>query len=83
VLTAEPNGDGQLEVRYLQRRYSVPVAEAIVLPVNNTSAENLATWIGQRLQERIRQQHPQSRIAKLSIGVEETPGQMGVYQVVE
>lgn len=79
VLTAEPQPDGQLEVRYRDRRYSLPAEEVIVLPIGNTSAENLATWFGQELRRRALASWPSLRIEELQIGIEETPGQRGIY----
>ena len=79
VLTAEASGDGQVEIRYQERRYSIPVDEVIILPITNSSAENLATWFGDELYRRIRANWPALHVHKLVVGVEETPGQRGVY----
>jgi 6-pyruvoyltetrahydropterin/6-carboxytetrahydropterin synthase len=68
-----------MEIRYRERRYSIPADEVIVLPVSNTSAENLASWIGRELHERLRAKWPGLRVAKLVVGVEETTGQRGVW----
>lgn len=78
VLTCERNG-AYSEIRYRERRYLIPADEVIVLPIGNTSAENLAAWFGRTLRERLRQAWPQLRVHRLSVGVEETPGQRGVY----
>ena len=45
--------DGHTEVSYRDCRYLVPSDEILVLPLNNTSAENLASGIGRELVERI------------------------------
>jgi 6-pyruvoyltetrahydropterin/6-carboxytetrahydropterin synthase len=79
VLVATAVGDGALEVRYQQRRYLLPQDEVILLPISNTSAENLATHIGRTLRERIHQRWPELVVQRLVVGVEETPGQRGVY----
>ena len=83
VLTAEPRDDGQLEIRYRERFYSIPADEVIVLPIGNSSAENLATWFGGELRRRMAQNWPHLRVQRLSVGVEETPGQRGVYTIVD
>ncbi len=75
--------DDHYEVRYLTRRYSIPVDEVIVLPIGNTSAENLAAWFGRTLRARMAQQWPTLRLRQLSVGVEETPGQRGVWTLRE
>lgn len=79
VLTAERQADGNTEIRYKRRRYSIPSEEVIVLPIGNTSAENLATWFGRTLGERMAQLWPHLVVKRLSIGVEETPGQRGTW----
>lgn len=80
VLRTEPQADDMLEVRYRQRRYLLPRDEVIVLPISNSSAENLATFLGRTLRDRIRARWPDLVVQRLQIGVEETPGQRGVYR---
>ncbi|MGE3171903.1 MAG: 6-pyruvoyl tetrahydropterin synthase family protein [Planctomycetota bacterium] len=82
VLTAERAGD-HVEIRYRERRYLVPHDEVIVLPIGNTSAENLATWFARELRARMRAQWPSLPLRRLQVGVEETPGQRGIYTLVE
>ena len=74
---------GQAIVRYRERHYSVPFDEVIVLPIGNTSAENLATWFGDELHRRAQAKWPGMRVHRLTVGVEETPGQRGVYCLTE
>jgi 6-pyruvoyltetrahydropterin/6-carboxytetrahydropterin synthase len=81
VLTARPTADGQMEIRYGERFYSIPAKEVIVLPISNSSAENLATWVGREILARIERHWPGLHVQKLSVGVEETPGQRGIYTV--
>jgi hypothetical protein len=57
----------------------VPSDEIRVLPMNNTSAENLASWIGRELVEQIGQRFGRTQIQRLRLSVSETPGQWGVY----
>jgi 6-pyruvoyltetrahydropterin/6-carboxytetrahydropterin synthase len=78
VLRAEPRSGGEIEIRYRERRYLLPAEDVRVLPINNTSAENLAGYIARRLMERIRDEFPSASLERLSVGVEETPGQRGV-----
>ncbi|MEM7204137.1 MAG: 6-carboxytetrahydropterin synthase [Planctomycetota bacterium] len=79
VLRCEPGGDGALEIRYADRRYVIPAEDVVVLPVNNTSAENLAGWLGRELRRRIGEAFPAVELRGLVVGVEETVGQRGVY----
>ena len=79
VLTAERQEDGQMEIRYRERRYLIPANEVIVLPINNTSAENLAGYVGNQLMERIRKRFSGVPLKRITVGVEETPGQQGVF----
>ncbi len=79
VLTAERRDDGQMEIHYQDRRYLIPADEVIVLPINNTSAENLAGHLGQQLLARIQKKFPSVALKRISVGVEETPGQQGVF----
>jgi hypothetical protein len=58
----------------------MPEGDLIVLPVNNTSSENLATWLGQRLLEELSGRFPLVKVQRLKVSVEETSGQRGVYR---
>ncbi len=78
VLTATRTGE-HFDIRYRERRYLVPANEVIVLPIGNTSAENLAAWFGRTLRERMLAAWPGLRLGQLSVGIEETPGQRGVW----
>ena len=82
VLTAVRVGS-QMEIRYRERRYLIPAEEVIVLPIGNTSAENLATWFARELRARMRAAWPHLRLRELVVGVEETPGQRGIYTLNE
>lgn len=72
-------GDGTTEVRFGERYYAAPDADVLVLPLNNISAENLATFVGKELLARLRRRFDEVRILRLSCAVEETSGQRGVY----
>jgi 6-pyruvoyltetrahydropterin/6-carboxytetrahydropterin synthase len=71
--------DGRIDVRYRERLYTVPREDVIVLPINNTSAENFATWFARELQQRLQQRFPDLHVLRLRVAVEETSGQRGVY----
>jgi len=75
---AELEGE-QYEVRYRERLYRAPRADVIVLPINNTSAENFSSWIGRELRRRLELRFPDVAVERLRVAVEETSGQRGVY----
>lgn len=79
VLTCEER-DGVCEVRYEGRFYAAPSEDVIILPINNTSSENLATWLGRELHRRLAQRFPGVRLTRLRLAVEETSGQRGFYR---
>lgn len=80
VLRCTGRDDGTTEIVYLDRRYLVPSADVIVLPVNNTSAENLAAWFGRELLRRLRKRFPEVTPRAVQVAVEESPGQRAVYR---
>lgn len=75
--------DGVVEVRYRERYYAAPEADVRVLPLNNTSAENLATLLAGELLARLRARYPELAVRGLCFAVEETAGQRGVYRFEE
>ncbi|HKK53347.1 MAG TPA: 6-carboxytetrahydropterin synthase, partial [Myxococcota bacterium] len=82
-LEISPRDDGHTEVVYRGARYLAPSDEIHVLPINNTSAENLATWIGRELKRRIAEHFGRTQIERLRLSVSETSGQWGVYYFEE
>ena len=80
ALTAEiREADGICEVRYQNRYYAAPIEDVIILPINNTSSENLAGWVGGELRRRLSERFEDVSIRRLRVAVEETAGQSGVY----
>jgi len=78
-LRSNETDSGLVEVRYRERYYAAPVDDVIVLPINNTSAENLASYLGRDLMMRLGQRFPDVRVDRLRFAVQETAGQRGVY----
>src|SRR6185503_10123928 len=78
-LRIERRADGVVEVRYRERFYAAPAEDVLVLPINNTSAENLSTLLARRLIERLKVRYPEVVVHSLRLAVEETAGQRGVY----
>lgn len=80
VLTTNQRPDGIWEVRYAGRYYAAPAEDVIILPINNTSSENLAGWIGRELRGSLERSFPSVELTWLRLAVEETSGQQGVYE---
>ena len=72
--------DGRVEVCFHDRVYAAPAEDVIVLPINNVSAENLATHLGRELRRRIEAEFPGVVVKALRLAVEETSGQRGVWR---
>jgi 6-pyruvoyltetrahydropterin/6-carboxytetrahydropterin synthase len=70
----------EVEVLYRERRYLVPREDVIVLPINNTSSENLAAWMARELLRILPERFPKVVVEALRLAVEETSGQRGVYR---
>jgi hypothetical protein len=79
VLRWNERADGVVEVRYGERYYAAPRADVIVLPINNSSSENLAGWFGRELLRRVEARFAEVQVGRLRVAVEETAGQRGVY----
>ncbi len=69
----------EVVVTHGERRWVFPVGDCILLPVENTTAELLARWIGNRLLTEIADKTGQ-RPAKLTVEVDENEGQWGVWE---
>ncbi len=79
VLDAEECG-GAWQMTAGDRSYVLPCADVVALPIDNTTAERLAEWVGQRLWEALRAKGATS-VRRLTVGIEEMPGQTGWYTV--
>ena len=67
-------GSESVEVTFENKRWVFPVEDCVLLPIENTTAELLADWIGHRLMETFLEP---KNIAwnEFSIGVDENEGQ--------
>ncbi|MEJ2483434.1 MAG: 6-carboxytetrahydropterin synthase [Gemmatimonadota bacterium] len=66
--------DGEVHVRHGERHYLFPEADVVILPIQNTTAEMLATWILDRLVERMAARGASS-VHEIEVEVEESFGQ--------
>jgi 6-pyruvoyltetrahydropterin/6-carboxytetrahydropterin synthase len=71
--------DGTAEITYREKRYVAPTGDVLVLPINNTSSENLAAWFGRELLAELARKFPDVLPTELEVSVEETAGQRGVW----
>jgi 6-pyruvoyltetrahydropterin/6-carboxytetrahydropterin synthase len=79
VLRVE-EGEEEVIVRYGdKKRWVFPREDAIILPIANTTAELLATWIADRLEEELRA-GGYGRFERMVIEVEESHGQSAFYE---
>src|SRR5437588_3471911 len=77
-ITVEQRANG-VHVDYRDREWLFPRDDCVLLPIENTTAELLARYIGQRLRGELRQQYnyvPQI----LRVQVEESVGQFATYE---
>ena len=81
LVEIEPAGDDALEVRFSGKSYRFPREEVILLPVPNTTAECLASWINGRLVEELAVELHVS-LETIEIEVEESPGQSAAASIL-
>ncbi len=72
---------GEWEVAFGENaRYVFPRQDVIPLPIDNSTAERLAEWIAGRLAQGF-ERDSAPNLRRLTVGVEEMPGQAGWYTV--
>jgi 6-pyruvoyltetrahydropterin/6-carboxytetrahydropterin synthase len=69
---------GEYEIVFGETRYVMPAKDIAALPIDNTTAERLAEWISGRIAEELTT-HGASNVERISVGVEEAPGQAGWF----
>lgn len=72
--------DTSWEIAFAERSYVFPKSDVAALPIDNTTAERLAEWFAGRLLGYLDGQRATS-VRKLTVGIEEMPGQAGWYTV--
>lgn len=73
-------GGREVEVTFEERRWIFPREDCVLLPVENTTAERIAEWIGRRLQDSIADQGG-GHISSLRVEVEENFGQWAICEL--
>ena len=72
--------DTSWKVRFGERGYVFPKGDVVALPIENTTAERISEWIAGQLSAALAAAGA-SNLSKLTVGVEEMPGQTGWYTV--
>ena len=73
--------NNEIQARFKDRRYVFPANEVVLLPVENTTAEQLARYLSGRIRERLLALNlPETAgLRQIEVGVEEKPGQAAYY----
>ncbi len=71
--------ENEVEVTFDQRRWIFPRCDCVLLPIQNTTAELLARYIGRRLGNFLERQTG-SRPQRLRVAVDEDNGQWGEWE---
>lgn len=72
--------DGLLTIESYGKRFVLPRASAIVLPLPNTTAEMLALYIGDRVIDALDERGVAGNLASLQVAVEEADNQWGIHR---
>jgi 6-pyruvoyltetrahydropterin/6-carboxytetrahydropterin synthase len=67
-------------VTFGDRRYVLPVGDVVALPIDNTTAERLAEWFAGRIKDALAAEG-HSNVTRLTVGVEEAPGQSAWFSL--
>ncbi len=70
----------EVTVYYGEDRFVFPRGDVRILPINNTSSERLAEYLAARIMERTREKIPSARVSKITVSVQESPGQAAIYE---
>lgn len=73
-------GEKEVEVRFEERRWVFPSEDCLLLPIQNTTAEELAAWIAEEL-KRTAFDGVKHQLTALQIEVEENFGQWAIAQI--
>lgn len=79
VLTIVEGAD-DWEISFEESRYVFPKTDVVALPIDNSTAERLAEWFAERLRAALAERGA-GAIRRLTVGIEEMPGQAGWYTV--
>jgi len=69
--------DGEVEIRFKERRYVFPRQDVLDLPLDNITAERLAQYLTAELTAAV---GPNDNLVLIEVGVEEAPGQTAYFR---
>ncbi len=72
-------GKSNWKIRYEAKGWVFPKADVIALPIDNSTAEQLARWFAEHIRAQLEERGAKN-ITSLAVGVEEMPGQAGWYR---
>ena len=67
-------------VGFEERRYTFPKSDVLALPLDNTTSERIAEWVAGELSRELKARGA-ANARKVTVGIEEMPGQAGWYTV--
>jgi 6-pyruvoyltetrahydropterin/6-carboxytetrahydropterin synthase len=70
--------DTEYKVTFGDRRYVIPKSDVAALLIDNSTAERLAEWFTERIAAEL-QTLGAANVERITVGVEEAPGQAGWY----
>jgi len=73
--------DGEVEATFEDRRWVFPRGDCVLLPVPNTTAEQLARYFAYELRHLLTDSSPTSLFPRLVVSVDENEGQEGICQL--
>jgi 6-pyruvoyltetrahydropterin/6-carboxytetrahydropterin synthase len=73
-------GMSNWKVRFLERGWVFPKGDVVALPIENSTAEQLAGWFAARLRDGLAERGARN-VTSISVGVEEMPGQSGWHRL--
>lgn len=74
------DSEREVEVTFENRRWVFPREDCVLLPIENTTAELIARWIGTRLRPTV-ESHGEADITMIQIEVEENFGQWAICRI--
>ena len=72
-------GKTNWKIRYEAKGWVFPKEDVIALPIENSTAEQLAKWFAERIRAQL-EDRGASNITSLAVGIEEMSGQAGWYR---
>jgi 6-pyruvoyltetrahydropterin/6-carboxytetrahydropterin synthase len=77
LIQVQTNQD-QVDVRFENRRWSFPLGDCVLLPIENTTAELLAKYLAGRIKENVKR-HSGFTPEAITVELEESMGQSAIY----